>query len=246
MLVFLDADVVLAPQAVAATVQLLRAAGLDLASPYPRQLAETWSERLVQPLLQWSWLTLLPLRRAESSPRPSLAAANGQLLAVDAEAYRRVGGHAAVRAEVLDDVALRPRAQGRAAARGGVVDGTWLATCRMYEGWPTLRAGYTKSAWAAFGSPAGAAAVRGRPRRALRRAAARRAARLAWSGSSATAPRWPAATSWPSAPAAAPCRTAWPTRRRSLLLAGSPRPPWRRHRRGDPALEGPRAAGRAR
>ena len=158
VLVFVDADVVLAPQAVAATVQLLRAAGLDLASPYPRQIAETWSERLVQPLLQWSWLTLLPLRRAESSPRPSLSAANGQVLAVDAEAYRRVGGHAAVRTEVLDDVAL-VRALKAAGGRGGVVDGTWLATCRMYESWPTLRAGYTKSAWAAFGSPAGAAAV---------------------------------------------------------------------------------------
>ncbi len=158
MLVFVDADVVLAPQAVAATVQLLRAAGLDLASPYPRQIAETWSERLVQPLLQWSWLTLLPLRLAETSPRPSLSAANGQLLAVDAEAYRRVGGHAAVRTEVLDDVAL-VRAVKAAGGRGGVVDGTWLATCRMYESWPTLRDGYTKSAWAAFGSPAGAAAV---------------------------------------------------------------------------------------
>jgi hypothetical protein len=29
----------------------------------------------------------------------------------------------------------------------------------MYEDWPALREGYTKSAWAAFGSPAGAVAV---------------------------------------------------------------------------------------
>ena len=65
VLIFLDADVVLAPHALAATVHLLREARLDVASPYPRQLAETWSERLVQPLLQWSWLTLLPLRLAE-------------------------------------------------------------------------------------------------------------------------------------------------------------------------------------
>ncbi len=158
VLVFLDADVVLAPHALAATVHLLRGAGLDVASPYPRQLAETWSERLVQPLLQWSWLTLLPLRLAEGSPRPSLTAGNGQLMAVDAQAYRRLGGHRAVRAEVLDDVAL-VRAVKAAGGRGGVVDGTGLATCRMYEDWPSLREGYTKSAWAAFGSPAGAAGV---------------------------------------------------------------------------------------
>jgi hypothetical protein len=160
VLVFLDADVVLAPQAVAATVRLLREAALDVVSPYPRQIAETWSERLVQPLLQWSWLTLLPLRLAENSPRPSLTAGNGQLLAVDAAAYDAAGGHRAVRGSVLDDVAL-VRAVKAVGGRGGVVDGTGLATCRMYESWPELREGYEKSAWAAFGSPAGAAAVVG-------------------------------------------------------------------------------------
>ena len=50
------------------------------------------AERLVQPLLQWSWLTTLPLGMAEDSPRPSLTAANGQLLAITP---RRTSGPAA-------------------------------------------------------------------------------------------------------------------------------------------------------
>jgi len=158
VLLFVDADVVLAPHAVAATTALMRSARLDLVCPYPRQIAETWSERLAQPLLQWSWLTTLPLRTAETSRRASLTAANGQLMAVDVGAYRRAGGHAAVRDRVLDDVALA-RAVKAVGGRGGVSDGTHLATCRMYEDWPQLRAGYTKSLWSAFGSPAGAAAV---------------------------------------------------------------------------------------
>jgi len=156
VLVFVDADVRLAPHAVAATVGLLREAGLDLVSPYPRQLAATAAERLVQPLLQWSWLTTLPLRFAESSPRPALSAANGQLLAVDAELYRRAGGHAAVRGAVLDDIALL-RAVKAAGGTGGVADGSHVATCRMYDGWAALRDGYSKSLWSAFGSRAGAA-----------------------------------------------------------------------------------------
>jgi Glycosyl transferase family 2 len=160
VLVFVDADVVLAPHAVAATVDLLARTGLDLLSPYPRQLAGSPAERLVQPLLQWSWLTFLPLRAAERSTRPSLAAANGQLLAVRRAAYDRAGGHGAVRDQVIDDVALL-RAIRRAGGRGGVADGTDLATCRMYDGWPALRDGYSKSLWSAFGSPAGAAAVVG-------------------------------------------------------------------------------------
>jgi hypothetical protein len=158
VLVFLDADVRLRPGAVAATVGLL--AGLDLVCPYPRQLAVTAAERLVQPLLQWSWLTFLPLRLAERSARESLSAANGQLLAVRRAAYDRAGGHRTVRAEVVEDVALL-RAVKRAGGRGGVADGTALADCRMYAGWPELRDGYTKSLWSAFGSPAGAAAVTG-------------------------------------------------------------------------------------
>ncbi|MEZ0164058.1 glycosyltransferase family 2 protein [Kineococcus sp. LSe6-4] len=158
VLVFVDADVVLAPHAVAAAVDLLRRAGLDVVCPYPRQLALTWSERLVQPLLQWSWLTTLPLRAAEVSPRPSLTAANGQFLVVDAAAYHRAGGHGGVRAEVLDDLALL-RAVKAVGGRGGVTDGTTLATCRMYDGWGDLRAGYVKSLWSAFGSAPAAAVV---------------------------------------------------------------------------------------
>jgi hypothetical protein len=158
VLVFVDADVVLAPHAVAATVALLRWAGLDLVSPYPRQLAVGITERLVQPLLQWSFLTTLPLHVAERSARPALSAANGQLLAVDATAYRRAGGHASVRAEVVEDIAL-VRSVKRSGGRGGVVDGSRIATCRMYDGWPALRDGYAKSLWSAFGSPGGAAAA---------------------------------------------------------------------------------------
>ncbi|HEY5031089.1 MAG TPA: glycosyltransferase family A protein, partial [Actinomycetes bacterium] len=156
--VYVDADVRLEPDALAATVSLLRSTGLDLVCPYPRQVSGTVAERLVQPLLQWSWLTTLPLRAAERSPRASLAAANGQLLAIRAEAYRAAGGHAAVGAAVLDDIELL-RAVKRSGGRGVVIDGTHLATCRMYDGWGELEAGYTKSLWAAFGSPAGAVAV---------------------------------------------------------------------------------------
>jgi hypothetical protein len=158
VLVFVDADVQLAPHAVRAAVGLLDRHALDFVSPYPRQLAGSVAERIVQPLLQWSWLTFLPLRLAEHARRPSMAVANGQFLAVRRAAYERAGGHEAVRAAVLDDVALA-RELRRHGARGGVVDGTGLGACRMYDGWVDLRDGYAKSLWAAFGSEPGAMAV---------------------------------------------------------------------------------------
>ncbi len=158
VLVFVDADVVLEPHAVAATVSLLRSGGFDLVCPYPRQIANSAGERLVQPLLQWSWLTFLPLRLAESSSRPSLVAANGQLLACDAAAYGQAGGHSGVRNDVLEDVALA-RAFKSSGLRPIIADGTTVAVCHMYGSWDELREGYAKSLWSAFGSPAGAAAV---------------------------------------------------------------------------------------
>ncbi|MCZ2837332.1 glycosyltransferase [Modestobacter sp. VKM Ac-2985] len=156
VLVFLDADVRLMPDAIASAVALLDDAALDLVSPWPRQLTGSTAERLVQPLQQWLWATLLPLRLAERSPRPSLAAANGQFLVVRRAAYDRAGGHAAVRGEVIEDVALL-RAVKAAGGRGVVVDGSTLAACRMYDGWPGVRDGYTKSLWSAVGGRPAAA-----------------------------------------------------------------------------------------
>ena len=160
VLVFVDADVRLAPDGLAATVGLLDTHDLDLVSPYPRQEATGLLPRLVQPLLQWSWLTFVPLRLAERGVQPTLAVANGQLLACRAAMYQRVGGHAAVRAAVLDDVELA-RAFVRAGGRAVVADGTEVATCRMYDDGAALVEGYTKSLWAAFGSGPRAAAVAG-------------------------------------------------------------------------------------
>ena len=143
VLVFVDADVVLEPGAVDAAVSLLERLELDLVSPYPRQEAPGLTA-LVQPLQQWSWLAFLPLRWAERSGRTSLTAATGQLLVVRRAAYDRAGGHAGVRDQVAEDLALL-RAVKRAGGRGVVVDGTRLATCRMYDDWSGLAGGYGKS-----------------------------------------------------------------------------------------------------
>ncbi|UJW29668.1 glycosyltransferase [Saccharothrix sp. AJ9571] len=158
ILVFVDADVELAPHAVASAVELLSRQGLDAVCPFPRQAADDPATRLLQPLLQWSWLTFLPLRWAERSPRPSLTAANGQFFVLTAAMLRRCGGFEGVATAVLDDIALM-RAVKAAGGRGVVADGSALATCRMYEGWDELRRGYEKSLWSATASPAKAGAL---------------------------------------------------------------------------------------
>lgn len=155
LLSFVDADVVLEPDALAEAASLLRELRVTLLSPYPKI---SGTGRLLQPLLQWSWLTFLPLRAMERSPRPSLAAAGGQWLIVDRAGYQRAGGHAAVRTEILEDIALARQIK-RTGGRIALADASRRATCRMYSSWPELTAGYTKSLWASFGSGPAAALV---------------------------------------------------------------------------------------
>lgn len=154
VLVFLDADVRLEPGAVAGGIHLLRSLGLDLVAPYPRIDAPTPLQRLVQPLVPWSWATTVPLGWAEASQWSSLSAANGQFLVFDAGAYHRIDGHAAVSAEVLEDIALM-RAIRTAGGRAITADGSGVASCRMYATDQEMIDGYTKSLWDAFGSLAG-------------------------------------------------------------------------------------------
>ena len=99
---------------------------LSVVCPYPRQLTAGLLAGL-QPLLQWSWLTTLPLGIAETSRRPSPppATANypGRLLFIGAPvATQRCG-------PMVEDVAL-VRAIKVVGGRGGVADGTTIAECR--------------------------------------------------------------------------------------------------------------------
>lgn len=153
-LVFIDSDVTLEPLAVASSINALTENNLHLVSPYPRQLAPTLLARIVQPLLQWSWLTTVPLRTTRSSLRPSLAVANGQFLVCRADSYAASGGHKEIKGEVLDDIELL-RSFYRTGFTGCVIDGSDIATCKMYETNQDLISGYAKSLWNAFGGPIG-------------------------------------------------------------------------------------------
>jgi glycosyltransferase involved in cell wall biosynthesis len=152
-IVTLDADVRLAPTAIAQTVAML--GKRDFISAYPKQIANTFAERLVQPLLQWSWMTTVPLRIAEKSSRTSVAVANGQFFLVRKEALDQIDGFKLIAEQVLDDMKLA-RALIASGSRGGVADGSTLAQTRMYKNFNEIKAGYGKSLWSAFSNPLGA------------------------------------------------------------------------------------------
>jgi glycosyltransferase involved in cell wall biosynthesis len=157
-LVSVDADVRLTPDAIARSVATLKSTSLDFISPYPRQIALSFGERMIQPLLQWSWLTTVPLRIAEKSSRPSMAIANGQFFVVRRIALEKIGGYKAVKNAVIDDVFLA-RELIRIGFHGGVINGASIAQCRMYTSWSLIKSGYGKSLNKAFGGVVGASFV---------------------------------------------------------------------------------------
>ena len=146
----IDADVRLEPHALSAMDAVLQRTGSDFLSPYPAQIAETLTERIIQPLLQWTWMTTVPLRLAMRSARPSLAVANGQFLFIKKSALVAAGGFNAIQSSVLDDIDLA-RVLVRSGYKGGVCDGSTIASTRMYSSFKEIRAGYGKSMSTGFG-----------------------------------------------------------------------------------------------
>jgi hypothetical protein len=81
-----------------------------------------------------------------------IAAANGQYILVRRAAYDAVGGHAAVAAEILEDVALA-RLFRKAGHRVYFRYGGDSVRTRMYRGWAQLREGWTKNLALLFPHP---------------------------------------------------------------------------------------------
>jgi cellulose synthase/poly-beta-1,6-N-acetylglucosamine synthase-like glycosyltransferase len=155
VLVSIDADVRLNNDAINKAVTALHDSRLDFVSPYPRQIVQSFAERLIQPLLQWSWLTTVPLRFAEKSGQKSMAVANGQFFVVRRSALVSIGGYESVKHEVIDDVFLA-RELVKSGFSGTVINGSDIAQTHMYTSWNEIKAGYGKSLNKAFGSIVGA------------------------------------------------------------------------------------------
>jgi hypothetical protein len=144
-LVFTDADVRLAPDAVLRMAGFMEQPKLGLASGFPRQITGSWAEQLLLPLIHFLLLGFLPIHQMRRSGAEALGAGCGQLFIVRRAAYDRAGGHGAIRGSLHDGLTL-PRAFRRAGQMTGLFDATDLATCRMYASAAEVWSGLGKNA----------------------------------------------------------------------------------------------------
>jgi chlorobactene glucosyltransferase len=144
LLLFTDADVHWQPGAFSALRQQAQSTRADLLTVWPTQTTQTWGERLIVPLMAFSILAYLPVLAVHHLPSPAFAAAMGQCLLFRRSAYQQIGGHAAIRHSIVDDMAFayaikRHRLRLRAA------DANRFIHTRMYQNGRQVLWGFAKN-----------------------------------------------------------------------------------------------------
>ncbi|MFZ5476985.1 MAG: glycosyltransferase [Myxococcota bacterium] len=142
-LLFVDADVELAPHAARRAAEVLLERRLALVSLFGSWRLESFWEKVAIPVIGWFIRGATDVGAVNTPGRPE-AFANGQFILVDRAAYEAIGGHGAVKGEVLDDVRLA-----RATKQRGHAIGLYAAPdafrVRLYRGLGEILAGYGKN-----------------------------------------------------------------------------------------------------
>jgi len=142
-LCFIDADMRVEPDLLRTSITAALARKIALLSLAPRHELVSFAERLLLPCGHYLLGFRQDLAKLQS-PDSQKATVTGQFILVRRDAYERVGGHAAVRGIISEDVAL-----GRLIKNSGspvlLMGGVQLISTRMYQGWQSLWHGIAKN-----------------------------------------------------------------------------------------------------
>jgi glycosyltransferase involved in cell wall biosynthesis len=142
-LLFTDADTLHEPGNLLRALHEAQKHNVALLSYSPRQIVTGMAQRVLMPLVFAELVAVYPMEQI-NDPARRLAAANGQFLLVEREAYFAVGGHRAVGPCVLEDVELaRVFKRSKRAIRFRFAP-EQLAT-RMYRSVGAMIEGWTKN-----------------------------------------------------------------------------------------------------
>lgn len=142
-LLFTDADAIHLPGSAALALAEAESRGAALISYSPGQEMHTGWERAVIPFI-FCRLSQLYSYAAVNDPESAAAAANGQYLLIRRSTHQGIGGHQAVRGEVLEDVALARLAKS-AGFRIYFGPGDKIARVRMYASFAAMWQGWSKN-----------------------------------------------------------------------------------------------------
>jgi glycosyltransferase involved in cell wall biosynthesis len=148
-LLFTDADTEHLPGSLEAMLGRAGEEKADLLSLSPGQQTVTWWEKSIIPYVFVQLARTFPFEEV-SDPASPIAAANGQYLLVRRSVYNEAGGFAAVRGEILDDVALARLVKGRGGRLVFLPGAEWVRT-RMYSSFRSMWQGWSKNLYLLYG-----------------------------------------------------------------------------------------------
>jgi len=149
LLVYVDADTSHEPGMLRGAAAAMAAENTCLISALPRQIVVSWSEMLSIPAFYLGMLCGAPLELTRLQRNPLLFAILGQFLVFRRDTYDAAGGYAAVRHNVVDDIAIGRRVH-TMGLKYKLLDGDGLVSCRMYRNFDQVWKGLTKSTFATF------------------------------------------------------------------------------------------------
>ncbi|MCB9839060.1 MAG: glycosyltransferase [Phycisphaeraceae bacterium] len=149
VLIFSDADTIWDPACARACVALLKHRGLDLLSLLSTLRFEGSWEVRAQAVASGELVRRHPIDKVNRTDKGN-AFANGQFLCFTRAMYERIGGHGAVREDLLEDLAFA-RAVQRIGKHDGGGPGAWgvfiadgMLRCRMYDSMAQFRTGWKR------------------------------------------------------------------------------------------------------
>ena len=141
-ILFTDADCRFGETLVRSMLRIAQSKDTALLSALGRLTFGRSFERQLQPVTTMVLMRIFPLDKANREDR-CWPFANGQFLMFKRDAYDRIGGHAAVKDDLLEDLAFAKRLH-EAGQRIGVVDAGTRMEVSMYDNPRAMRQGWTR------------------------------------------------------------------------------------------------------
>ena len=142
LLLFADADTRFDPKLLRASVSMMRARAVKMLSLFSAPTHDHWFELLVQPVTSLMLLKRFPISRINASKKRR-AFANGQFMLFDRAAYESMGGHAAVKDDLLEDLSFARRMRKARIPQAVAVSGGMLRVS-MYDSWKAFCTGWKR------------------------------------------------------------------------------------------------------
>lgn len=149
-LLFLDADVRLAPNTIEQAVSLMKSQGSGLLTGFPKFPVTGLLAKLLVPMQHVLIYLHLPLYLANRTSYVAASAAHGSFMLFETMTYRSIGGHTSVKQSLVEDVHLA-RAIKKSGAKACLANVTDHVTCYMYHQNRDVWQGFSKNAFPGIG-----------------------------------------------------------------------------------------------